>query len=132
MASPSTAGLDRPPGGGGGLEAGHRRDPGQRDLAAVRVHFMRNLLAQVPKGAQPPVAVLVRTIFAQPGQAAARAHLRKVVVTLEHRHPKAATLLADAEENVLAYMSFPEKHRRRLHSRNLLERLHKEIKCRRT
>jgi transposase-like protein len=93
---------------------------------------MRNLLAQVPKGAQPPVAVLVRTIFAQPGQAAARAQLRKVVVTLERWYRKAAALLADVEELVLAYMSFPEKHRRRLHSTNLLERLHKEIKCRRT
>jgi transposase-like protein len=95
-----------------------------------RVHFMRNLLAQVPKAAQPMVAALVRSIFSQPDQAAARAQLRKVVVTLEHRHPKAAALLADAEEDVLAYMSFPEKHRRRLHSTNPLERLHKEIKRR--
>lgn len=52
-----------------------------------RVHLMRNLLAQVPKAAQPMVAALVRT-------------------TLEKRYPKAAALLADAEDDLLA----PEGH----------------------
>jgi len=41
-----------------------------------------------------------------------------------------AALLTEAEEDVLAHMSFPEQHRRGLHSTNPLERLHKEIKRR--
>ncbi len=95
-----------------------------------RVHFMRNLLAQVPKAAQPMVAAAVRTVFIQPDQATARTQLHRVATTLERRYPKAAEVLTRAEEDVLAYMSFPEQHRRRLHSTNPLERLHKEIKRR--
>ncbi|MBE3590179.1 MAG: transposase [Firmicutes bacterium] len=37
-----------------------------------RVHFMRNILAQVPKSAQPMVAAAVRTIFTQATQDEAR------------------------------------------------------------
>src|SRR5262249_43252258 len=38
-----------------------------------RVHFMRNLLARVPKAAREAVAAVVRTIFAQPDHASALA-----------------------------------------------------------
>jgi transposase-like protein len=75
-----------------------------------RVHFMRNLLAQVPKAAQPMVSAAVRMIFIQPDQAAARAQLHQVASALEKRYPKAATLLTGAEEDILAYMAFPEQH----------------------
>lgn len=95
-----------------------------------RVHFMRNLLALVPKTAQPMVAALVRTIFVQSDLAGAKGQLRRVVATLEKRYPKATALLSQAEEDVLAHLCFPEVHRRRLHSTNPLERLHKEIKRR--
>ena len=43
-----------------------------------RVHFMRNLLATVPKGAREAIAAVVRTIFAQPDHATAMTQLRKV------------------------------------------------------
>ena len=43
-----------------------------------RVHFMRNLLATVPKGAREAIAAIVRTIFAQPDHATAMTQLRKV------------------------------------------------------
>jgi len=92
-----------------------------------RVHFMRNLLAQVPKSAQPMVAALVRTIFAQPDKASAHAQLAAVAANLAGRFPKAAQLLLEAEEDILAYLAFPAEHRRQLHSTNPLERLNREI-----
>lgn len=95
-----------------------------------RVHFMRNILSTVPKAAQEAVAALVRTVFAQPDHASAMGQLKKVTGVLAERFPKAADLLADAAEDVLAHLHFPEEHRRRLHSTNPLERLHKEVKRR--
>jgi transposase-like protein len=38
--------------------------------------------------------------------------------------------LENAAEDVLAHLHFPREHRRRLHSTNPLERLHKEVKRR--
>lgn len=43
---------------------------------------------------------------------------------------KLANLMDDAEEDVLAYMSFPQQHRAKLHSTNPIERLNGEIKRR--
>ena len=95
-----------------------------------RVHFMRNLLAVVPKGAREAVAAVVRTIFAQPDHASAGAQLRQVVEGLRPRFPEAATRLEEAAEDVLAHLHFPKAHRARRHSTNPLERLNKEIKRR--
>lgn len=95
-----------------------------------RVHFMRNLLATVPKGAQETVAAFVRTIFYQPDHATAMVHLKDVAAMLRPRFSDAADLLGDAAHDILAFMHFPQEHRRRLHSTNPLERLHKEIKRR--
>jgi len=95
-----------------------------------RVHFMRNLLSTVPKQAQDTVAAIVRTIFTQPDHASAMAQLHEVARMLEDRFPQVAELLEDVSEDVLAHLHFPREHRRRLHSTNPLERLHKEIKRR--
>ena len=72
-----------------------------------RVHFMRNLLSLVPKRGQSMVAAWVRTIFAQPDQGAARKQLGQVAVTLAKKLPRAAELLLEAEEDVLAHMGLP-------------------------
>lgn len=95
-----------------------------------RVHLMRNLLATVPKSAQGAVAAIVRTIFAQPDHATAMGQLHRVTEGLRPRFTAAAELLESAAEDVLAHFHFPEEHRRRLHSTNPLERLHKEVKRR--
>lgn len=93
-------------------------------------HFMRNLPSTGPKRAQDTVAAIVRTIFSQPDHAGAMSQLHEVARMLEARFPQAAELLEDAAEDVLAHLHFPRGHRRRLHSTNPLERLHKEIKRR--
>ena len=95
-----------------------------------RVHFMRNVLAHVPKRDKALVAAAIRTIFAQPGREAAKQQLAEVVKAMHNRWPKAAEVLERAEDDILAYMAFPQKHWTRIYSTNPLERLNKEIKRR--
>lgn len=95
-----------------------------------RVHFMRNLSSTVPKTAQDSVAAIVRSVFSQPDHSSAMAQVHDVARLLTPRFPQAAELLEDTAEDVLAHLHFPREHRRRLHSTNPIERLHKEIKRR--
>jgi putative transposase len=95
-----------------------------------RVHFMRNVLAHIPKGDKAVVAAAVRTIFAQPNCEAAGQQLQYVAEKLQPTWPKAAQVLLAGEQDVLAYMAFPKEHWTRIYSTNILERLNKEIKRR--
>jgi transposase-like protein len=95
-----------------------------------RVHFLRNVLALVPKGAQEMVAATIRTVFVQPDAAAAKDQWRKVADGFRARFPRVAQLMDEAEADVLAYLAFPREHGRQLWSTNPLERLNKEIKRR--
>jgi len=95
-----------------------------------RVHFMRNLLARVPKGAQAMVAAAARPVFQQQSRAEAQAHLTQVCQSLRQRFPKAVELLEAAEEEILAFYDFPAEHWRQIYSTNPLERLNKELKRR--
>jgi putative transposase len=95
-----------------------------------RTHFMRNLQTRVPKSAQTMVATLVRTIFAQPDAASVWAQHARVVEQLQDRFVDAATMLADAAGDVLAFTGFPKEHWRQIWSNNPQERLNKELRRR--
>ena len=95
-----------------------------------RVHFLRNALALVPKGAQPLVAATLRTVFAQPTPEAARQQWRQVADSFRARFPRLARLMDEAEAAVLAFLAFPATHWRQIWSTNPLERLNKEVKRR--
>ena len=95
-----------------------------------RVHFMRATLAHVSKRYQPTVAALLKTIFAQPTLEDARKELRRVADVMRPKFSDVASLVEDAEDEVLAYMSFPEEHWSKLYSTNMLERLMRTIKAR--
>ncbi len=71
-----------------------------------RVHFMRNVLANIPEGSKAVVAAAIRTIFAQPDREAAGQQLNEVVRAMQPRWLKAAEVVARAEDDVLAYMNF--------------------------
>ena len=99
-------------------------------LAALPVHFMRNMLVHAPAGQRRVVSGLVATIFAQTTERAARDQWRTVADQLRERFPKIAKLMDEAEDDVLAHISFPKEHRTKIHSTNPLERLNGEIKRR--
>lgn len=95
-----------------------------------RVHFLRNLLALVPKNAQAMVGATVRPIFQQTSRSAAQGQLQQVCAALKSRFPKVVALLEAAEEEILAYYDFPSEHWRQIYSTNPLERVNKELKRR--
>jgi transposase-like protein len=95
-----------------------------------RVHFMRNVLAHIPKGDKSMVVAALRTIFAQRSQEAARQQLGEIVEAMEPRWTRAARVLAGAEDEVLTYMGFPAAHWTRIYSTNPLERLKREVRRR--
>ncbi len=95
-----------------------------------RVHFVRNALALVPKSAAQMAAATIRTVFAQPDPVSAHEQWRRVADTFRDRYARLATLLDDAEADVLAYLAFPADHWRQIWSNNPLERLNREIKRR--
>ncbi len=95
-----------------------------------RTHFVRNLLTRVPKSAQPLVATLVRSIFAQPSRDEVEAQHARVVEQLAARFPQAAELLAEGREDLLAFRLLPAEHWRQIWSNNPQERLNREIRRR--
>ena len=95
-----------------------------------RVHFLRNVLAQVPKGHAEMVAAAVRTIFAQPSPVHVHDQLEVIAAMLGRQFPKVEAMLRDAADDVTAFASFPVSHWKKIWSTNPLERLNKEIKRR--
>jgi len=95
-----------------------------------RVHFSRNALAHAGKSGRRVVSAFIATAYAQETPDAAKAQWRKVADQVRPSVPKLARLMDTAEEDVLAYMSFPPQHRTKLHSTNLIERVNGEIKRR--
>ena len=95
-----------------------------------KVHFLRNALSYVPKAAQGLVATTIRTVFAEPDPTRARVQWRHVADGFRTRFARLATLMDDAEDDVLAYLAFPAEHWRQIWSNNPQERLKREVKRR--
>jgi putative transposase len=95
-----------------------------------RTHYLRNLLTQVPKSAQPHVATQVRTIFEQADADAVHAQYDRVIDTLEPKYRDAAEHLESARADLLAFTTYPRQIWRQIWSNNPQERLNKEIRRR--
>jgi putative transposase len=95
-----------------------------------RVHTMRNALANAGKSSRRVVSAVMATAFAQDTADAAKTQWRRVADQLRPKLPKLAGFMDEAEEDVLAYMSFPAEHWSKIHSTNGLERLNGEVKRR--
>ena len=104
-----------------GLKAAIRRVIGAT-WQRCRVHFARNALAYVPRGQHAMVAAAIRQAFIQPDRKSAGETWRHVADQLRGRWPKLAALMDEAEEDVLAYMTFPSQHRVKLHSTDVFDK----------
>lgn len=76
------------------------------------------------------VSAFIATAFAQDTPETASTQWRNVADQIRQKVPKLAQLMDTAEEDVLAYMTFPRQHWTKLHSTNPIERLNGEIKRR--
>jgi putative transposase len=97
---------------------------------SLRLHFLRNVLAAVPKGSAEMVAAAIRTIFAQPSPVHVHDQLEVIAAMLGRQFPKVETMLREAADDITAFASFPVSHWKKIWSTNPLERLNKEIKRR--
>ena len=71
------------------------------------VHFLRDCLGHARKDQHGLLAALIRPIFNADSLAAARDRLSEAVAHLDGRLAKVATLLEDAEADILAFYAFP-------------------------
>ena len=113
-----------------GLKASIRKCFTGASWQRCRVHFVRNLLATIPKAHAEFVAAAFRSIFTLTDPDAVSARWDEVESTLAERFPKAAALMRGAKTDVLAFSAFPRAHWRKIWSNNPLERLNKEVKRR--
>lgn len=113
-----------------GLRAAIRKNLQGTSWQRCRVHYVRNLMAPVPKASQEMVAAAFRSIFALTTPADVSARWDEVAAMLAERFPKSAALMDGAKFDVLAFTAFPKEHWRQIWSNNPLERLNKEIRRR--
>jgi transposase-like protein len=91
------------------------------------VHFLRETLGHARREQQPMLAALLRPLFNAESAEAARELAGEALERLRRPLPKVAALLEEAEEDLLAFYSFPADHWTKLRSTNPLERVNREI-----
>jgi putative transposase len=91
------------------------------------VNFLRDCLGHARRDEHGLLAAVIRPIFNAENAAQARDRLSEAVAHLDGRLGKVATLLQDAEPEILTFYAFPADHWRKLRSTNPLERFNREI-----
>ena len=124
---------DGAPGLIGAVEVVFPRSLRQRCL----VHRARNLLAKVPKHAQPEVKAAFWQIFddidAEPGEAAvaqARQRAQAFAECYGKRYPAAVSCLTKTLPELTCFLRFPREHWARIRHTNLIERTFGETRRR--
>jgi putative transposase len=91
------------------------------------VHFLRDCFGHARKDQHGLLGALIRPIFNADSLEQARDRLSEAVAHLDGRLSKIATMLEDAEHDILAFYAFPLVHWRKLRSTNPLERFNREV-----
>jgi putative transposase len=91
------------------------------------VHFTRDMVMHCRRDQRGLVAAALREIFNAEGSKQAKERVTHVLERLASVAPKVCELLEAAEEDLIAFYSFPPEHWTKLRSTNPLERVNKEI-----
>jgi transposase-like protein len=95
-----------------------------------QVHYARNLLGMVGHDRRKELAEGLRGVFAAPSREVALRLAHELADRWRESHPKIAEHLEEHVEECLSCLAFPDSHRRRIRTTNVLERLNQEIKRR--
>ena len=95
-----------------------------------QTHFHRNIKGITPPKHQREVAEALKDVFNAPDLATAQHRLSSMMDTYEEILPKLVDKIDRDIIHCLACFHFPKKHRKRIRTTNLLERLNREIKRR--
>jgi putative transposase len=95
-----------------------------------KVHFMRNILAHIPKKAKKLFAERLKQIWLQPTKEEAIARAKRIIENYEEKYPKAIKILEEGLEDSLQFYHFPNIDKKRTSSTNMVERANKEIRRR--
>ena len=83
-----------------------------------KVHFLRNVLAKIPKANGEMVLAAIRTIFAQPDEIHVLEQFETIAMMLGRQLPKVGVMLEEAKEDLLAFAAFPFEHWKKIWSTN--------------
>jgi len=95
-----------------------------------RVHFIRNITGLVPLRERAQLVKALHYIWAAANQPEARKRAGLVVDVYQQHKPRIADYVESQLEDTLAVLALPEKHRTRMATNNLLERLSQTIRQR--
>ena len=95
-----------------------------------KVHFYRNVLAQVPKRSQAEVSEAMKAVFVQRDENSAKQKAADLVRQFQSRFAKAMEIFEAGIDDALSYLHYPQAHRTRISSTNPLERLNLELRRR--
>ena len=114
----------------GGIRAAMRRHFQGVAWERCRVHFKREMMRKVSYKVAGDLMKDLRAVFAGQDRRECLRRGEEMAARWEGRYPAVAKMLREGLEDCLTVLEFPEQHRRRLHSTNLLESLMKRLKAR--
>lgn len=95
-----------------------------------QTHFSRNVLDVCPKKHQPEMKATLKSLYESVDYATAAVVRDNIVARFEQSAPRAAAVVEEGFEDVLAVLSLPLSLRKRLRTTNGIERVNEEIRRR--
>jgi len=95
-----------------------------------RVHFKREMAKKVSWKVVKELMADLKAVFAPGERSECLLRSEEMATKWDKRYPKVSKMFREGLEDCLTVLDFPEHHRRRLTSTNMLERLMEEIKRR--